>query len=126
MPKFGKNSKIQLLSCDERLQIIAFAAIEIIDFSVICGYRSAEDQQKLYEEGKTPAQAYQSKHNVHRSLAVDIAPYYDGKIQWEDREAFFQLAGIWKGIAHEKKINIKWGGDFKNQFDGPHFELIGV
>ncbi len=106
MPEFSKKS-IELLSqCDTRLQEICKDAIIIYDFTVICGYRSKEEQESLFADGKTKLHYPDSKHNKNSSEAVDIAPY---PIDWEDAGRFKLLAGIMFGIAHSKGIKIRWG-----------------
>ncbi|PIR06673.1 MAG: peptidase [Candidatus Komeilibacteria bacterium CG11_big_fil_rev_8_21_14_0_20_36_20] len=122
MPLFSKKSKKNLIDTDYRLVNIAYKAIEIIDFSVIEGYRSETKQNKLFKEGFTKAQFPLSPHNKKPSRAIDLLPYpFQG---WENKEQFFLLAGVIKAIAHEQNIGIRWGGEFKSFFDGPHFELL--
>ena len=56
-------------------------AIELtkIDFGVIYGLRSEEEQQKLFDAGKS--QTMKSKHLT--GDAVDLMAYVDGKASWE-------------------------------------------
>lgn len=121
MPSFSNISKARLISCDERLQIICMEAIAIMDFSILCGQRNEEDQNKAFENGNSKVQWPQSKHNRYPSQAVDIAPY---PVDWEDTERFARLAGVMEAVAWKNGIKIKWGGDFKSIKDMPHFELI--
>lgn len=132
MYHFGSSSKEKLETCHRDLQLILNAAIKIIDFSVICGHRSEEEQNRYYKLGTSKLQWPLSKHNVLPSLAVDIAPY---PITWEGnlaRERFYFLQGIIRGIAQEKGISIRQGvdwdrdGDITDQSfnDLPHIELI--
>ena len=120
MPRYSKKSKDKLATCDERLQRIFNRVIEIIDVTILEGYRGQQAQEKAYREGKSKAKFGQSKHNLNPSLAVDVAPY---PIDWSDKKRFAILAGVVKAIAHEEGIKIKWGGNFIRFFDGPHFEL---
>lgn len=128
MAKFSNTSKQKLETCHEDLQLIINEAIKDYDFSVLCGYRSNEEQDKLYKKGVSKVKAGGSKHNLSPSLAVDIAPY---PIDWNDKNRFYYLAGIINRIASENNIAIRWGGDwngdgnFKNQtfHDLPHFEI---
>lgn len=102
-----------------------------MDCSILEGYRNRSNQNKAYRKKKSKLKYPQSKHNRKPSLAVDVAPY---PIGWQDRERFCLLAGVVKGIAHSKGIEIRWGGDFNSNniisdesfVDMPHFELIGV
>lgn len=130
---FSNSSRKELETCDKRLRLIANRAIDIVDFTVICGRRSKELQNKLFQEGKTKVQWPDSKHNEtypdEPSRAFDLAPY---PINWTDLKRFYYLAGVIQAIAHEMGIAIRWGGDWDsdNDFndqdfnDLVHFELI--
>ena len=121
MPGFGKRSRLKLDTCHPDLQEILREAIRIYDFSILCGSRNEEEQNELFDTGRSKVKYPHSKHNSDPSRAVDIAPY---PIDWNDKERFHELAGIIKAVAYDKGVELKWGGDFKNFFDGPHFELI--
>lgn len=129
MAKFSDNSKGLLSSCDARLQKICCRAIEIMDFTIITGYRTKEDQDKAIAEGNSKLPWPKGKHNKYPSLAVDIAPY---PIDWSDTNRFILLAGIMLGIASVQGIKLRWGGDWdgnfnlkKNKFnDLGHFEIL--
>lgn len=139
--KLSKTSKQKLATCHKDLQLIVDTVINIIDFTVLEGVRSLENQQKYFNENKSQLDGINklSKHQVTKnrncSLAVDLAPY---PINWNDKLSFYYLAGIVKGVSHmlltEKRIShkIRWGGDWNSNnnlkdqtfFDLPHFELI--
>ena len=130
MPAFGKTSRTRLKTCHPLLIEICNEAIEIMDFSVICGHRSQKEQTKAFDSGHSKVQFPRSRHNVSPSRAVDIAPYRKG-VQWDDKEAFCLLAGIMFGIAATKGVKLRWGGDWDGDFnvhdqtfnDLAHFEL---
>ncbi len=96
-------------------------AIEIseIDFKVLEGIRTAERQKELLARKVT--QTLKSKHLT--GDAVDLGALKNGQITW-DKESYAVIAKAMKQAAAELKVNIRWGGDFKSFFDGPHFELI--
>ena len=129
MPRFGKRSKERLSSCHEDLQDLFNEVIKHVDCSVLEGHRSAERQDKLFDEGKTKVKYPKGRHNASPSNAVDVVPY---PIDWDDRERFHLFAGFVLGIAYSMDISLRWGGDWNqnfevddNQFDDfPHFELI--
>ena len=129
MPKFGNKSLEKLKTCDPRLQDILHEAIKIFDFSVLEGHRDEETQNRLVKEGKSKLEWPKSKHNPFPSKAVDIAPY---PINWSDKGSFYILAGIVFGIAHEKGIKLRWGGDWDGDWsrsdqtfhDLPHLEIV--
>ena len=128
MPKFGKKSKEQLLTCREELQEVFNEVIKTVDCSVLEGHRSKDRQNALYKEGKTKVTYPKGRHNSSPSRAVDVCPY---PVNWSDRERFTLFAGFVLGIAKSMNINLRWGGDWNqnwevndNQFDDfPHFEL---
>ena len=101
MPRFGKRSRNNLESCDERLQKVFNEVIKHVDCSVIEGHRSAERQNKLFEEGKTKVQYPNGRHNSSPSRACDVVPY---PIDWSDRERFHLFAGFVLGIAKSMGI----------------------
>ena len=96
-------------------------AIEIsqIDFKVLEGIRTPERQKELLARKVT--QTLKSKHLT--GDAVDLGALKNGQITW-DKESYAVIAKAMKQAAAELKVNIRWGGDFKSFFDGPHFELI--
>ena len=117
----GERSKINLKGVDIRLVRIVEQAIKesAIDFSVTEGLRTPERQQQLVNDGFS--QTMKSKHLTGH--AVDLVALIDGKVSW-DKQHYPEIARAMKKAAAEQKVNIRWGGDFKSFFDGPHFELI--
>ena len=128
MPRFGRTSKNRLATCHEDLQDLFNEVIKHVDCSILEGHRDKERQNKLYDEKKTKVRYPNGRHNASPSRAVDVVPY---PIDWNDRERFHLFAGFVLGIAKSMEINIRWGGDWNqnfevddNQFDDfPHFEL---
>ena len=122
-------------------------ALTKIDFGVVYGMRTKEEQEKLFAAGKS--QTMKSKHLVGR--AVDLMAYVDGKGCWE-LNVYDDLCDAMKAAAEELGIAIKWGaawseGDIRTYpdtaedammkyidlrrsqsrrpfIDGPHFELM--
>lgn len=129
MPKFGKNSKERLATCDEKLQDVFNEVIKYVDCSVLEGHRDERKQDKYFEEGKTKVRYPMGRHNSKPSRAVDVVPY---PVDWKDRERFHLFAGFVLGMARRMGISLRWGGDWNmnfevddNKFDDfPHFELI--
>lgn len=94
-----------------------------IDFTVIETVRTK--QKQLENIKKKVSKTLNSRHipECNKSglcEAVDIAPY---PINWKDLSRFRKLSEHIKKKAKELNIPITWGGDFKNFFDGPHYEL---
>lgn len=133
MPVFGKASATRKATLHADLQEVMDEAIKYFDFSIVCGHRDKTAQNIAYREGKSKVKWPNSKHNTSPSLAVDIAPWREGSIQWSDERALRYLAGIVVAIGKMRNINIRWGGNwdmddnFHDQsfYDLYHFELIG-
>jgi peptidoglycan L-alanyl-D-glutamate endopeptidase CwlK len=133
MAKFGKRSKEYLRRVDHRLRAIMTMAIEIVDFTIISGYRGQEEQDDLVRRGLSKKEYPFSKHNQDPSLAVDVAPYFAEwpHIRWEDDESFIFLAGVIRACAYRLQYKIRWGGDWDSDgdqhdqtfMDLGHFEL---
>ncbi len=84
------------------------------------GFRSYAEQNALYAKGRTSsgkvftnAKGGQSWHNF--GLAVDIAFQKDGKLSYANTHYN-------KIVPIAKRLGLKWGGDWKNFPDKPHFE----
>jgi len=126
MPKFSKRSLIQLESCHIVLQRLLRRVIERTDFTVICGFRNQEAQDKAYANGRSKLKFPHSKHNISPSLAVDCVPY---PVDWNDMQRFRDLASVVKEEfaampeAEKLRYELVWGGDWKTFVDAPHFEL---
>ena len=128
MYKFGSRSRKQMENIHPDLKKVLNEVIKYVDCSVLEGQRSAERQNKLFAEGRTKVKYPHGRHNANPSRAVDVVPY---PIDWDDRERFHLFAGFVLGIAKSMGINLRWGGDWNqnfevddNQFDDfPHFEI---
>lgn len=129
MPTLSSRSLENLSLVDVRLRGVIEQAIEVLDFSVLEGYRGPDRQDEMFQTGQSKLQWPDSKHNSLPSLAVDLAPY---PIDWEDTERFVFLAGVIFTIASQMDINVRWGGDWDSDGfmldetfrDYVHFELL--
>lgn len=122
MPKLSAKSQAKLNTCHSDLIRLIEAVAETEKCAVICGFRGRFEQEKAYMAGKSKAKWGQSKHNLKPSHAVDVVPV---PLNWEDIPAFEKLGEKIMAKAKELGINIRWGRDFTNLKDYPHFELIG-
>lgn len=91
---------------------------QTIEYIVICGYRSQQEQNRLYAQGRTsPGKKVtwvkNSKHTT--KTAVDIAIIKNGTVSWRG-EDYYALGEI------GKEIGLVWGGDWKVK-DYGHFQL---
>jgi peptidoglycan L-alanyl-D-glutamate endopeptidase CwlK len=149
MFKLSKRSLERLEGVDERLQTIVKTAIHNtkVDFGVICGLRTIEEQRELVAKGAS--QTMKSKHLEGK--AFDIMAYVNGRASWELNlyddlaDAIKEAAMIvgcpirWGAAWHIDDIS-KWEGTMEEAMnayidlrrsqgrrpfiDGPHFELM--
>ena len=147
--KLSQRSIDKMDGVDKSLVDVVKRAIELtkIDFGVIYGMRTIQEQENLVAAGKS--QTMKSKHLVGR--AVDLMAYVDGKGCWE-LNVYDDLCDAMKEAAKELGVAIKWGaawseGDIRTYegtsedammkyidlrrsegrrpfIDGPHFELM--
>lgn len=112
-------------------QLIQQSAEKGIVIVITDGFRSAEDQDRLYEKGRssegnivTNAKGGESYHNF--GLAVDFAIQVpSGNIIWD-----MQYDGNGNGVADwmevvemAKVLGFEWGGDWVGFKDYPHLEM---
>jgi peptidoglycan L-alanyl-D-glutamate endopeptidase CwlK len=124
MYKFGKRSRERLRGVNVKLVNVLNELIKMMDVTVIEGLRSADRQKELLAKGATKVKY--SKHMEGK--AVDIAPY---PIDWEDRDRFYYMGGMLRGIAQQLGVKVRFGGDWDgdgetkdNNFDDlVHIEL---
>lgn len=90
-----------------------------VTFSVLEGRRSPERQAKLKAAGLSLTM--NSRHLTGH--AVDLVPWINGTIPWNNWGAFVSVADAMKSSARSLNIPVIWGGDWKTLRDGPHFEL---
>lgn len=119
--KLSQRSLDKLKGVDDDLVRVVKRAIELssIDFAVLEGVRDVERQKELMAKGYS--QTLRSKHVIGR--AVDLGAWVNNTISW-DKAFYLEIAKAMKQAAKELNVNIRWGGDFKSFFDGPHFELM--
>lgn len=91
-----------------------------ISFSVLEGCRTLERQKKLKSAGNS--MTLNSRHLTGH--AVDLVPWVNNTIPWNDWSAFVVVADSMRMAARELNIPIIWGGEWEKFRDGPHFELL--
>ena len=94
-----------------------------IDFTIIETVRTLKKQKEYYSKGKSKtlkSRHIPSSNKSGMCEAVDAVPY---PVNWDNIKRFVILADHIKSKAKELNIPITWGGDFKNFFDAPHYEL---
>ena len=132
---------------DDMVRVVK-KAIELtkVDFGVICGLRTVEEQEELVAKGAS--QTMKSKHIDGR--AVDLMAYLGGRASWE-LNLYDDIADAMKEAAKLENVGVRWGAAWQidnmadwdgtmeeamNAYidlrrsqgrrpfiDGPHFEL---
>ena len=146
--KLSANSMSKMTGIKDELHTIVCEAIRLtkVDFGVICGLRTQEEQDALLAKGAT--QTKTSKHMT--GDAVDLMAYVGSRASWE-LNLYDDIADAMKQAAKNKGVKIRWGAawhidnfaeyegsaeDAMNSYidlrrsegrrpfiDGPHFEL---
>lgn len=103
---FGTHSKSQLATCDERIVRVATRALSmgVIDFKVLQGARTDDEQDRLFDEGKTKVRAGQFSTEEVDVLPADYGP---AKFQYVSG-AFVERTDIeapWDGLARPETIS---------------------
>lgn len=126
MPKFSKTSEERLKMCHPDLVAVCRELIKQYDFSVLCGHRGKEEQNKAFKNGTSHLIYPQSAHNKMPSHAVDIAPY---PIDWGNLMRFRELWHRFDALANlmrergEIESEFEWGGEWNSLKDYPHIEI---
>tara|TARA_R110002126_G_scaffold750_3_gene4725 strand:+ start:3878 stop:4330 length:453 start_codon:yes stop_codon:yes gene_type:complete len=146
--KLSSRSTANLDKVDSNLvAIVRMAILETkIDFGVICGLRTIEEQKVLVDKGVS--QTMDSKHIS--GSAVDLMAYVGSRASWE-LNLYDDIADSMKKASKLVDVPIRWGAawhikdiakyegtmeDAMNEYidlrrsqgrrpfiDGPHFEL---
>jgi peptidoglycan L-alanyl-D-glutamate endopeptidase CwlK len=136
--KFGRSSRNKLDTVNFNLGKILQEALKLnlIDITIITGARTKALQTACFNARLSKCKWPESKHNIKKgvpkSLAIDAAPYVNGKVSYNYNHCCF-LAGIILAIAKSKGVKIRWGGNW--DMDGEpitdqdfqdllHYELI--
>lgn len=116
----GTQSLARLSTCHNDLVRVAQSGIVIspFDWTVVCGARGREDQDRWFDAGYSKVRWPDSRHNVGEgaprelSDAFDLAPWIDGDIPWDDEGAFYALAGHILTAAEFEGVRLIYGGDW--------------
>ena len=133
MPSYSNSSKCKLSTVHEDLQTLFNEVIKHYDCTIVSGLRTAEEQAKLYTQGRTAPgkivthkDGYIKKSKHQGGNAVDAIPYPSG---YKSKNELIEFGGFVLGIAamlkEQGKINsiIEWGGHWRSFRDRPHFQI---
>ena len=105
MPRFGKRSRERMRGVDSRLINVMNELIKLMDVTIIEGLRTKERQEELVAKG-----ASKTKFSKHiEGKALDLSPY---PIDWENRDGFYYMGGMIRGLAQQLGYDIRYGGDW--------------
>lgn len=107
---FSRRSLDNLKGVHKDLQSLAHRALELstVDFAVIDGLRTREEQRDLVNRGAS--QTMNSRHLTGH--AIDVAPYVDGAISW-DWDDYYPMADAFIQSAKELDVRVRWGGNWR-------------
>lgn len=128
---FGKKSLEVRSQLHPDLQKVVDEASKTFNFSLICGHRNKEDQNRAFAEGNSKVQWPNSRHNSTPSEACDAAPYEKTGVPWKDSYRFARMMGHIEAAAVRVGVEIELGMDWdmdgntiEHSFkDFPHFQL---
>jgi peptidoglycan LD-endopeptidase CwlK len=125
MTQFTQKSLSKLDGVHPHLVALVKRAAEISaqPFQVIEGVRTLSRQREMVKRGAS--KTLRSRHlKAPNGLghAVDLVAMVGGRVSWEE-PLYHRINDAMKQASREMGISVTWGGDWKNFFDGPHFEL---
>lgn len=116
-------------SLDDLLPIVKQKAEEFlakckeagIDVAITSTYRSVDEQNALYAQGRTTdghvitnAKGGQSIHNYR--CAMDFCPMTNNTLNWNDKSLFTKVGEIGESVG------LEWGGRWASFLDLPHLQ----
>ena len=104
--KLSQRSIDRLEPVKPELFDVVLEAISLtkVDFGVICGLRTEEEQRALVEKGAS--QTMKSKHLT--GDAVDLMAYIDGRGTWE-LNVYDDIDEAMREAAKNQGVRIRWG-----------------
>ena len=104
--KLSARSEAKLEGLDPRLIAVVKSVIHRtkIDFGVICGMRTMEEQKALVAKGAS--QTMKSKHL--QGYAVNLMAYIGSRASWE-LNLYDDIADAMAEAAREVDVPIRWG-----------------
>ncbi len=124
MFRYGERSKAKLETCHPLLQQLAYKVLLVspYDITIIHGFRGEAIQNALYDSHASTKRFPFSRHNksddkklkdrLHKSDALDFAPWVNGDIPWLDTHIFAVIAGCFMSQAKIMDMKLRWGGDW--------------
>tara|TARA_B100000941_G_C28168575_1_gene381011 strand:+ start:78 stop:533 length:456 start_codon:yes stop_codon:yes gene_type:complete len=104
--KLSERSLGKLEGVNDSMKIVVMKAITLtkIDFGVICGLRTQEEQEELVAKGAS--KTMRSRHLT--GDAVDLMCYLGSRGSWE-LNLYDDVADAMKQAAQDEGVGIRWG-----------------
>jgi peptidoglycan L-alanyl-D-glutamate endopeptidase CwlK len=128
---FGIKSNLQRATLHPDLQAVLDEAIKTFNYSIDCGWRGKEAQDKAVRDKASKVNWPNSRHNVTPSEAADLLPYPFKQEDWKDLARFARMMGHVEAAAAKLGIPIELGMDWdmdsktidESFKDFPHVQL---
>lgn len=140
---FSENSLNKFIGVHPKLVKFMEELIKVspYDFKILAGVRTPEEQNKLYQQGRTTkgpivtkVDGYKVKSNHQPKFdgygyAVDIGVIVNGEYKgnWKDFHYYQDIYDTAKKTGLLDKYGIEWGGNCWKTFkDAPHWQIKGA
>ncbi len=116
---------LNLATRERAINFISACADQAIDILIYCTYRSPEEQDVLFSQGRfkpgrvvTNARGGESFHNFR--CAFDFVPMVGGKPAWNDQALYAQAGRI------AESVGLEWSGRWKGKLrETAHCQYTG-
>ena len=125
--KLSERSLGKLEGVNDSMKIVVMKAITLtkIDFGVICGLRTQEEQEELVAKGAS--KTMKSRHLT--GDAVDLMCYLGSRGSWE-LNLYDDVADAMKQAAQDEGVGIRWGAAWQipdiREWDGTMEEAMNA
>jgi peptidoglycan L-alanyl-D-glutamate endopeptidase CwlK len=125
--KLSERSLGKLEGVNDNMKLVVMKAITLtkIDFGVICGLRTQEEQEELVAKGAS--KTMKSRHLT--GDAVDLMCYIGSRGSWE-LNLYDDVADAMKQAAQDEGVGIRWGAAWQipdiREWDGTMEEAMNA
>lgn len=115
------QSRVYLRTAHPEWRTIITQVYPLHPLRIICSHRGEDEQNRLFDEGRSKLRYPKSKHNSWPSMALDIVPvplpFEWGAKSCKDIVHFYQLIAVITYEARENGHNIRSGSDWNQDGD---------